>query len=1189
MTKHLLSVLLGLSAAFGSIHAADFEAGGLNYNILSATDKTVEVARPTKGTYGIQSVTIPKEVSDGTETYTVVGVGAEAFRMDNSLIHISFPETVTSIGKNAFYKCISLTDLKLPPALESIGGAAFEECKNLTEIIIPGTIKEWGVSYGTYARTFANCPKITRLVIGEGITTLPNSSFAMLSVTWSDIMELELPSTLTDATNALQGNIPVKTGGKIICHSSLPVKMGNAGKESYLELAYENVEVTVPEGALEAYKADEFWGKFIRLKEENARRAEVPAPFRNAIGVESDKTAALTMAWHDGKALDNLTELVYIDKPVTIKDFMAIVLKEDRRFYAMNRLDDGVRIGYGFDTNGDGSRGIYVDGTRQFMNESLGYSVVWEKDIEKAQPASQYDHWQLDGAAGEWKYYVNGVLLDGFADSATLIGDGDSVRVEYEAADGDTEEIPYIFYLRPETQRGLWMQPEIEMDMAKGKQQYFPMLSTMLTTTDLQQYSPIRFKVETEDGEASNAVSVYLADALAGNCSVRLTANADEKCVVRPYFYVNDNGWKEEYADEPSTVSIKTQKPVESITFRGWPEGDIRLYDMFGFRAYAEPEDADFGTVVYELSDPAAGEVFAKSAYAFDHFFAHNTGKYTITAKTPDGRVSASVDFEIIDRERTEENDFTEGTLWLSEEWFGHSNGSINYVRPDNSVLFRAYEMVNPLEGFGCTSQYAVVYADKLLVMSKQYQDGGDPRTGGGRLTVADARTLEKLATFNDLGNGDGRACVGVNPHKAYIGATGGIGVLDLDKLTYDASGVKGLPTGGSTYSSQYGDMVASGGKVFVVRQGTGLIVIDAETDEYVKTISNTAIQGVTVGADGAVWYVDYSSAQGSHIYRVDEETLEPVVSYRLPSNVSCSWGTWNSTNFFAAKRSNKLFWNNNYCWDMDTESTPENVKPIITSSDDRWPVYLGEKKQAIYGSAAFDDRTGEILWAGCSGSGTDARFTYYNFTDIETGDIRSIYLQPDYYYFPALPIIPDKYAPALVDKDFKVHIKTLADDAVELDLSVIIDDPDNSPMRITYALPEGTEALDLDEEPTAAVTLEGKKLTVAPQRYGTMKVEVDAESNGKVSRIEIPVLIGDEDTLGINRVSAATGVFKMNGRYLELYGFAGQEILIYDINGTCADRLSVDSDVAYFRMTFGAGVYIVRASNGQNFKILVK
>lgn len=81
--------------------AYDFEAEGVYFNILSETDKTVEV---TSGDYAYAgSVILPSTVNSGGITYAV-----------------------TAIGENAFFDCVDLTSVEIPDGVVSIGYGAFE-------------------------------------------------------------------------------------------------------------------------------------------------------------------------------------------------------------------------------------------------------------------------------------------------------------------------------------------------------------------------------------------------------------------------------------------------------------------------------------------------------------------------------------------------------------------------------------------------------------------------------------------------------------------------------------------------------------------------------------------------------------------------------------------------------------------------------------------------------------------------------------------------------------------------------------------------------------------------------------------------------------------------------------------------------------------------------------------------------
>lgn len=319
----------------------------------------------------------------------------------------------------------------------------------------------------------------------------------------------------------------------------------------------------------------------------------------------------------------------------------------------------------------------------------------------------------------------------------------------------------------------------------------------------------------------------------------------------------------------------------------------------------------------------------------------YGTAKVVFEATDGSGAQSPELTIISVPRHLDIPDDFQNGTFWLNEEWFGHTNGSINYIDEDLNLHYRVYNYNNQNEetprennSFGCTSQYGMIFGDRLYVMSKQNHDGGDNYLkGGGRLVIADAKTLKRLHSFDVIGEdetrgGDGRACVGVSSDKVYIGHHAGIRVLNIDnsaatpeemfklgkELTFsDATGdlTPGNPQG-ALYSNQVGDMVYSSGHVFAVMQDRGLLVIDTETDTHKTTLGDGFVQAVTQSADGNIWYARNNTVTGVvTLHCVDPETLEDLGEYALPETagtINTGWGAWRSANFFASKTNNILF-----------------------------------------------------------------------------------------------------------------------------------------------------------------------------------------------------------------------------------------------------------------------------------------
>ncbi len=103
------------------------------------------------------AITVPDETTYLDTEYTVVGIGASAFRECADLTKVTIPEASTSIGIFAFYNCTSLTEVTIPDAVTSIGNQAFNGCSALTKATIGSSVESLGQS------AFANCSALAEL------------------------------------------------------------------------------------------------------------------------------------------------------------------------------------------------------------------------------------------------------------------------------------------------------------------------------------------------------------------------------------------------------------------------------------------------------------------------------------------------------------------------------------------------------------------------------------------------------------------------------------------------------------------------------------------------------------------------------------------------------------------------------------------------------------------------------------------------------------------------------------------------------------------------------------------------------------------------------------------------------------------------------------------------------------------
>ena len=199
MKKHFLTmgVLAAALMAGTNVFAYDFEANGVYYNILSESDKTVEVTNSGTSPYydGIVNAEIPEKVANGDKTYTVTAIGNYAFQNCRDLVTVDIPATVTlignyafdgcynlervsngdditSIGEYAFDGCTSLVGLNWGHSLTEIKDFAFTSCSSLASVDFPNTLKYIG------RQTFGYCHSLKSVDIPASVEAIEGITFS---------------------------------------------------------------------------------------------------------------------------------------------------------------------------------------------------------------------------------------------------------------------------------------------------------------------------------------------------------------------------------------------------------------------------------------------------------------------------------------------------------------------------------------------------------------------------------------------------------------------------------------------------------------------------------------------------------------------------------------------------------------------------------------------------------------------------------------------------------------------------------------------------------------------------------------------------------------------------------------------------------------------------------------------------
>lgn len=710
----------------------------------------------------------------------------------------------------------------------------------------------------------------------------------------------------------------------------------------------------------------------------------------------------------------------------------------------------------------------------------------------------------------------------------------------------------------------------------------------------------------------SSATKVATVNSTTG--VVKTTKVAGEATITASYAL--DAGITSQFQLASSLVN-----PVEDVTFECADEDNVITLtpkEMAGLFPIFTPEDPDITDVTVAISGNGdSKDNYIATMYQVNiwdennnrtrpyELSGHRVGECKLTVSSQDGTdFVKEFTIRVVESERETAIDYNTGTIMLNEEWYGHTNGGLNWFSPEYDVVYQAYERENPGMSFGATSQYGIVYDGKLIVCSKQAVDNGDPLPGGGRVVIADAATLKRLGSIDNLmwGNetrsNDGRACVGAGHGKAYIGSNSGIYIVDTEKfeiigkvgestLDGEDNGKPNTDPTSSLYSGQMGDMVLAGNHVFAIRQSAGVYVIDIDTDKIVKYIADSQVQGITQSADGHVWYATIVDKL-SNFVALDQNTFEEIDRVVVPAEigtVTCGWGAWRTTQFTGAQSVNALFFSpgssiSNGGAGLITRYDIDEDKFTSLAKVSGLPAHTPGLVQGAYGTIRYDDRTGEII-AGTTESKASGhyRWNWTHFINAKTGEIvRSIELRP-YYWFQAHAIFPDAFDPEVEDID---DIVLDIEDA-PLELTINATDRDNNDANIRLSLIQPAEA-----GTAVSAALEGNKLTLTPLAVGQQTIGLAVESNGKVVDHAVNVTVVDK-AAGIGDVDAQTGRIFTENENIIINGYAGVEFRVVNIAGRVVDEFTCDGS-SYSRSTsLAAGVYVVMGDNGVAKKIIIK
>ncbi len=209
MRQKLATLFLVVIASAGNLFAWDYEKisiGGLYFN-LDRLNLEAEVTSMPSGHYN-GNIVIPTTVVYSSNTYTVIGIGAEAFSECTGLTSVTIPNGITDIGNSAFAGCSALTSVTIPESVATLDhGGTFQRCTNLRSVQWNAIECELKANYpGNYSAPFKALDNLSSFTFGEKVKVLPPSlCFNITGLTTVTIPEnitsLGIASTFQNCTN----------------------------------------------------------------------------------------------------------------------------------------------------------------------------------------------------------------------------------------------------------------------------------------------------------------------------------------------------------------------------------------------------------------------------------------------------------------------------------------------------------------------------------------------------------------------------------------------------------------------------------------------------------------------------------------------------------------------------------------------------------------------------------------------------------------------------------------------------------------------------------------------------------------------------------------------------------------------------------------------------------------------------
>ena len=210
----LFVMLLTMTAQTAWAEDFPVTANGVNW-ICTVIDETTNVKIEPADINAISgAVTIPGNVQNGANIYTVTEIESPAFLRIEGLTAVTIPASVTSIGDHAFMECKNLSSVTFAneSVLKTIESEAFNGCERLQSITIPASVETIG------SGAFNYCTGLTSVTFADGsaLKSIDGEAFAS-----TNLSSVSIPASVTSIGQSAFSScinlatITVETGNKV--------------------------------------------------------------------------------------------------------------------------------------------------------------------------------------------------------------------------------------------------------------------------------------------------------------------------------------------------------------------------------------------------------------------------------------------------------------------------------------------------------------------------------------------------------------------------------------------------------------------------------------------------------------------------------------------------------------------------------------------------------------------------------------------------------------------------------------------------------------------------------------------------------------------------------------------------------------------------------------------------------------